>query len=665
VVRTPWTHEVMVVANESNRQALLEVQFPGFVNSSFSSLDHVPFNCVNDYITTNGTTGVNGTNKTNGTSVQVLQCNECRYVTPNVTSSCTANSANCTFTTNSGTDASNNSTLELELCTPLYIARNITTLTITSSNYSCSGHGACNSNNGRCYCRDGWYSSDCYLHDCPVSKIGTYDCGPGGTCNMNRGVCECVLPYFGATCQFKLCPSNCSGHGSCDLDTGTCSCDIPWSHRRCDFNTYFTKPVARVKHADTEYDLYSYNLSWFNVSRWTLYNLEANAWIFDASESSQFTLALMKERDPDPLIYYKQIPYPSDHVFYRTLSVCPFDLRLKDPRQVYTFGVKAPPNSRYELQFNHVEARIPVGEEFVIETYGRRYLYFERLVEHQHNYSYMWIDLKVEQGNFSKIAVMYANCPDASKVTLRESQWSSGASSYTVWGPQGTKCPCNANKTQYGENKTDQSCAYQQPQNQSITIHRTVSDSLLDQSDADSKHPCEHDAASTYRLEIFDCSSDIGQYVVMIETSGQHFKGTGFAQVFNDDHRCNTIVPPMREEILVTFGQVVEITFPIMVSTIVLMVLFVLVATKCYQQAIVNRQHRDRLDAEMFAKMNPTEYFGEEDEDENMKHATKFARHAKSAFQTRREREIRLEAALVNAQVMAEGYNTGETQETF
>ena len=38
------------------------------------------------------------------------------------------------------------------------------------------------------------------------------------------------------------------------------------------------------------------------------------------------------------------------------------------------------------------------------------------------------------------------------------------------------------------------------------------------------------------------------------------------------------------------------------------------------------RQHRDRLDAEMFAKMNPTEYFGEEDEDETMIHATKFAR---------------------------------------
>ena len=51
-------------------------------------------------------------------------------------------------------------------------------------------------------------------------------------------------------------------------------------------------------------------------------------------------------------------PYPSDHVFYRTLSVCPFDLRKKDPRHVYTFGVKAPPNSKYARFALHAEDKI-------------------------------------------------------------------------------------------------------------------------------------------------------------------------------------------------------------------------------------------------------------------------------------------------------------------
>ena len=51
-----------------------------------------------------------------------------------------------------------------------------------------------------------------------------------------------------------------------------------------------------------------------------------------------------------------------------------------------------------------------------------------------------------------------------------------------------------------------------------------------------------------------------GEYVLMVETAGQHFKGTAFVQLFNDDHRCTTIVPPMREEILVTFGQVISRT---------------------------------------------------------------------------------------------------------
>ena len=51
------------------------------------------------------------------------------------------------------TDASNSSSALLDLCAPVYVAQNVTTLNVTSGNYTCSGHGACNSNNGKCYCK--------------------------------------------------------------------------------------------------------------------------------------------------------------------------------------------------------------------------------------------------------------------------------------------------------------------------------------------------------------------------------------------------------------------------------------------------------------------------------------------------------------------------------
>jgi len=109
----------------------------------------------------------------------------------------------------------------------------------------------------------------------------------------------------------------------------------------------------------------------------------------------------------------------------------------------------------------------------------------------------------------------------------------------------------------------------------------------------------------------------------------------------------------------------VELSFPVVVSVIVVMLLTLLIANKCYQQAMVNRQHRNRLDREMYAKMNPEEYFGEEASEEEGQYRTKFTRHAKSSFQTRKERETRLEAALVKAQIMAEGYDTGEQMAVF
>ena len=94
---------------------------------------------------------------------------------------------------------------------------------------------------------------------------------------------------------------------------------------------------------------------------------------------------------------------------------------------------------------------------------------------------------------------------------LRESLWGRDAASYSVWGPQGPKCQCNNNKNVSWTNPanwTNQECP-----------NRTLDDSLLDT--ADRAHPCEMGAGSTYRLEVFDCSSDVGEYVVMLETSGE------------------------------------------------------------------------------------------------------------------------------------------------
>ena len=42
------------------------------------------------------------------------------------------------------------------------------------------------------------------------------------------------------------------------------------------------------------------------------------------------------------------------------------------------------------------------------------------------------------------------------QVMLKESLWGTGASSHTTWGPQGSQCMCNANKTQFGLNQTNQ-----------------------------------------------------------------------------------------------------------------------------------------------------------------------------------------------------------------
>merc|ERR1712159_716211 len=166
----------------------------------------------------------------------------------------------------------------------------------------------------------------------------------------------------------------------------------------------------------------------------------------------------------------------------------------------------------------------------------------------------------------------------------------------------------------------------------------------------------------TYRIEIWDCSSAVGEYIVMIDTRGRHFKGTAYAQIRHNDHRCQTIVPPMREEILVTFGEVVERSFPIVVGFVVFVFLLFLAVRYCIRQAAVSAAHRKRIDMERYKKISSTEYFGE-DEPTEEEYSTKTLRKAKSAFQTRREREKRIEKEIVKAQMLVDGYDNDNSNE--
>jgi len=402
------------------------------------------------------------------------------------------------------------------------------------------------------------------------------------------------------------------------------------------------------------------------VDRWTLYNLEATAKTFDALENSRFELAIMKEQGPESYTFFKSEAYDG-RTMWRTVSVCPFDLRRKDPRQTYVIGVKAPANSRYDLQFRHTESLIPLNQNFTIETYGRRYLYFTRTAFHQANYSYMWIDIKVEQGKFETIGVMNGQCPKLTEKMSSYARWGYDYSSYTVWGPGGKFCPCNETTLECDSTTASTSVVANGSNATTLSVNGSQADVTvvghgLDPND----HPCARNKNMTYRIEMWDCSSDVGEYILMIDTRGEYFKGTAYAYVQHNDHRCQTIVPPLREEILVTFGEVVKETFPIVVGGTVFLCLLFLVIRYCYKQAMVNAQHRKRMDKEKYDQMDASEYFGEEKElEEENQIFTRKARVARSAFQIRKERETRIEKALIKAQAIADGYDDGEFKATY
>jgi len=263
-----------------------------------------------------------------------------------------------------------------------------------------------------------------------------------------------------------------------------------------------------------------------------------------------------------------------------------------------------------------------VQREVVVEAYGIRYMHFERLVEHQQNYSFMWVDLEVLEGRFNSIRVLKDKCPiDANK------EYHNLLPNMFSWN------------TEYS--------AKEVALNFNISEWPTFT-------------PIgETTSRNRYRIELFDCSSAAGVYFMAIDARKGYVKARMTARVYHNDHRCQTISPPMREEILVTFGQVVEITAPIAIGVIVL--LFVLFFSLRYFviQSRIIQAHKDRIDRERYDAMNAADYFMEEKEDEGQ-YLTKHERKAVSQFQQRKAREARLEKEIIKAQMVIDGYNNDD-----
>lgn len=428
---------------------------------------------------------------------------------------------------------------------------------------------------------------------------------------------------YGDECQYRHCPNGCSGNGECDKLEGHCGCYYPWAGPKCDYNMLFPHPVDRIKDHNV-FDVY--NINFTHSKRWDLYNLEVTAKCFDPLLNQEFGVALMKERQPTTVPYRSPTQpgwstvsppelvsmftanYPKDHVLWRTLSVCPTDLRLEDPRHVWKIGVFGAPKMHYQLSYRIVESLIPLKKYFQIETYGKRYLYFTRTRAHQRAYETMWLDIHVEEGEFDNIEVMRTICPRPGVVPLKSLNFKTDPTWSTQWKRNGT----------------------------------------------------------AFRIELFSCSDEVGEYFVSIDTRGKYFRGTGYAEVISTDHRCVTIEPPFRQEILVTMGQVVRMAFPGVIGFLVFLFLAVRIGRYCYIQRTVAARHKDRLEKERFDALATADYFGEEVPDESMPEVvTKKIRKATSSFEARKAREKRLEAEVMKAQIEAEGLLRGEEKAVY
>jgi len=171
---------------------------------------------------------------------------------------------------------------------------------------------------------------------------------------------------------------------------------------------------------------------------------------------------------------------------------------------------------------------------------------------------------------------------------------------------------------------------------------------------------------TTYRIELFSCSDPVGEYFVGFDTRGKYFKATGYAQVIEEDHRCVTIIPPFRLEVVVTLGEVIRLAFPAVIGFAVLTFLTIRIGRYCYIQRMVARRHKERLEKERYDALAAADYYGEEQADESLPEVvTRKLRKATSSFETRKAREKRLEQEVMRAQIEHEGLARGEEKAVY
>lgn len=61
---------------------------------------------------------------------------------------------------------------------------------------TCSAHGMCNSDTGKCFCHSGYGGADCATKQCAGN------CHGRGTCS--EGTCVCTAPYAGKGCLDEI-----------------------------------------------------------------------------------------------------------------------------------------------------------------------------------------------------------------------------------------------------------------------------------------------------------------------------------------------------------------------------------------------------------------------------------------------------------------------------
>lgn len=128
-----------------------------------------------------------------------------------------------------------------------------------TQNLNCGSNGMCNTETGKCVCKQGWETSDqtgsgSATVFCNICKEDWYfemetstcepckhDCGENGECDAEEdGGCECEAGYTGETCteceeeyfgrECQFCP-NCGEHGECKdgkEGDGSCICEKGW-----------------------------------------------------------------------------------------------------------------------------------------------------------------------------------------------------------------------------------------------------------------------------------------------------------------------------------------------------------------------------------------------------------------------------------------------------